>query len=338
MSPQREHASADAGNVGQWLEQELEQTKTHLRKLDSQVEQALAQVWDIANAVRRAEDTAGAFAVAASSVNSLQEEMRQVKELVGRLQDRQGELATRTGESIRQRQSEVEHEHNERAVLSRQIETFDKVMSAYEGRLQALGEAVRHMEEETSSIRQAHLGMSRQVEDVLLKLAHNQEALSRLSNVSEKLTLEAETLQKQDENLSERLRLQQEVVRRTEERVDQVSRYLELPQAIVEQQERVGVEIGRMAERLGVLERALEESIQHTTDLIQGMTLLDQRVQTHTGRLLSMSQDMETQRDQVREQFARMIRTLERQRRRQVEALTQEIKEIRQSDINNTGQ
>ncbi|HXG36898.1 MAG TPA: hypothetical protein VNL15_08015 [Dehalococcoidia bacterium] len=338
MPGKKGQAVAASESAVQWLEQELEQVKAQLRKMESQLEQSGGQILDMSRALRRAEDTVNNFAVAASNVHSLQEEMRQLKELLSRLQDRQAELITRTEEGVRQRHTDQEREQHTLSGMSKQLEMIERLTAGYDSRLQALNETLRHVEEEAASLRQSQLNLSRQLEETILKLVKGQETINRLSNSLERADTNIDNLQKQDEALLERLRLQQETVRRTEERVNQVERYLELPQALAEQQERLRFDQERLLERLNALEHLMEEHTQRTTDFIQGMSLLEQRLQTQTGRLLTLTREMETHRDQTQEQFSKMVKTLERQRRRQVEALTQEIKEIRQSDLNYTGE
>lgn len=322
----------------QWLEEELERTKAQLHKSQSQMDQAVAQVRDMAAAVRRVEDNVGGFAGAASSVTAMQNDMRELKESISRLHDRQTEIATRTEDSIRQRQTDAEQGHNQRTAVGKQLEALDKLAATYDNRLHALDAAVRHLDDEANSLRQLQQSVARQSDEAGLKVGRQQDSLNRLATATERVAADIEGLHKQDDGLAERLRVQQEMIRRSEERVEQVARHLDMLQTLTEQQERMRIEVERQSERLAAVERTLEENTQHLTNVMQGMALLDQRVQTQSGRLLTVSQEMEIHRDQVKEQLTRMIRTLERQRRRQIEAMTQEIKEIRQSDLNYSGQ
>jgi chromosome segregation ATPase len=294
----------------------------------------VAQVRDLTTAMQRLEGNIGGFASAESSVSALQNDVRELKEVARRMQDRQTELANRTEESLRRRESEAHVGNNQHNAVSKQLEALDKITTGYESRLHGLDMAMRQIEDETASLRQLQQNVARQTDEVGLKYGRQQDTLGRLSATSERIVADMEALQKQDDGLAERLRVQNELLRRSEERIEQVARSTEVIQALTEEQERLRTEIQRQGDRLGVVERTLEEQTQHVTNVLSGITLLDQRLQTQAGRLLTVSQDMETFRDQVKEQLTRMIRTLERQRRRQIEAMTQEIKEIRQSDLN----
>jgi len=337
LAPQKKAATPSTDGTD-WLEQELNQAKLHIKKLETQLEQTMAQVWDVTNAWRRLEENVSNSAVATASVQTLQEEVRNLKEGLDRLRDRQAEIAGRGEDTARQRQGDVGREHQERGILSRQVEGMEKLVAAYEGRAQAMEEAIRHREDDAASLRQSQVNLNRQLDELVAKSGIEQEAITRLVNSQEKVNVEIEGLRKLDEALAERLRLQQELLRRLEDRLEQANQNLELLGQIAEGQERLAFELGRMGERAALLERATEESTERTVDFVQGMRLLDQRLQQQTEKLLTLNHELDLHREQVTEQLAKVVRLLERQKRREAEALSLEIKEIRQSDLGNAGE
>ncbi len=317
-----------------WLEEELRQTKTQLRKAEHQVEQAASQAWEMGNTLRKAEETLAGLTTAVAAFPALQEELRQVKEMLSRIQDRQSQVVNRAEEAVRQRQADLERERQERGGLSKRLDAVEKVVDKYETRAQAIEEVARHLEEELANLHQGQVSLTRHLQELALKAGRNLEAINRLEHALDRLGAELESMHKQDELLAERINLQEQGLRRGEERLDQLERYLELPQDIKVQQDRARFEREQLSERVAALERLAEEIGERSKAYGHGISLMDQRTQSQASRLLVLAQELQDYGQQVGDQLRKVMQVLERQKRRQAEALHQEIKELKQSDLN----
>ena len=330
MSVEKQEASAESRL--QWLDEELRQTKAALHKVEHELEQALNQIWNLDSGLRKLEEGSGdSGATAVLSV--IQEEIRQLNSQVDKLQERQNALAGRSEELGRQQQTEVERERQERAALLKQAEAAARSVGQFESRIQLLEESLRRVEEAVAELRLSHQSLAREIEELTNRSARNLETALRLEHQAVGLAGDIEALQKRDGEIEDRVNLFEERVHRGEERTDKFEQHLSLPLDIKEQLDRGRFERQQLAERLGKLESAAGELVERTAEFIQSLARLDQRTQGQAGRIMEIAQDLQQQRETVVDQIKRLVRTMERQRRRQAEALAQEIKELGRSEF-----
>jgi len=192
---------------------------------------------------------------------------------------------------------------------------------------------LRHVEESVAEIRLSHQTLAREIEELTNRGARNLETALRLEHQFDAVAGEIEALHKRDGELEERLNLFEERVHRGEERTDKFEGYLNLPLEIKEQLDRGRFERQQLTERLGKLETSAGELAERTAEFVQSLARLDQRTQGQAGRMMEIAQDLQQQRETVFDQIKKLVRTMERQRRRQAEALAQEIKELGRSEF-----
>ena len=332
MRVDKKEASAESRL--QWLDEELRQAKAALHKVEHELEQALSQIWNLDSGLRKLEKSIGDAGGAADALPGIHEDVRELRGLTDRLQERQNLLADRSEELGRQQQSELERERQERAALLKQAETAARSVGQFESRIQLLEQSLRHVEEAVAGIRLSQETLGRDVEELTNRGARNLETAIRLEHQLDGLAADVEALHKRDKELEEEIGLQEEKVSRNEERVDKLGGHLNLSLEIKQQLDRVRFERQQMGERLGKMETAATELLERTAEFVQGLALVDQRTQSQAARLLEMTEELKHARETVSDQLKRLVRTMERQRRRQAEALAQEIKELNRSEFN----
>lgn len=318
----------------QWLEEELREAKARLHKVEHELDQALKQVWGLDADVRKLAEALSASGAEAAGLPGLKEEVRQLRDQLSRVQDRQMALANRTEEVLRQRQADSGRERQERGALAKQVDALAKGIEQYETRIQALDEASRHVEEGVAGARLAQQGLARDLEELSSRGARNLEAATRLEHDLSRVTGQIEALSKEDEALSDRLSLVLEQLRRQGERLDKFEEVAAFPPEAKELLQRARLEREQLAERLGAVERASGELVDRVQEFAQGLARLDQRSQSQATQLLVMAEQMQELGEQTKEQMKRLFQNILRQRRRQAEALAQEIKELSQGDLN----
>jgi len=331
VSVEKQEAAAESRL--QSLDEELRQTKAALHKVEHELEQALNQIWNLESGLRKLEESSGGGGGLATALPGIQEEIRQLRSQADKLQERQNSLAGRSEEIGRQQQADLERERQERAALLKQAETAARSVGQFESRIQLLEESLRHVEESVAELRLSHQTLARGIEELTNRAARNLETALRLEHQLDSVAGELEALHKRDGELEERVNLFEERIHRGEERVDKFEQHLSLPLDIKEQLDRGRFERQQLAERLGKLESAAGELVERTAEFVQSLARLDQRTQGQAGRILEMAQDLQQQRETVFDQIKRLVRTMERQRRRQAEALAQEIKELGRSEF-----
>ncbi len=316
----------------QWLDEELRETKAALNKVEHELKQALDQIWNLDSGLHKLKESA-ADSSGADALPGVQEEVRALRSQVDRIQDRHNELATHAEQLGRKQQSDLERERQERAALLAQAEAAARSVGQFESRIQHLEESLRHVEEAIAELRHYRETLGHEVGELASRGARNLETALRLEHRIDALATDIEALHKRDGELEERVNLYEERVHREEERVDKFEQELSLPQEIKEQLDRSRFERQQMSERLAKMESSTGEVSERTAEFIQGLARLDQRTQGQTERLMEMAEEVRQQRETVYEQFKRLVRTMERQRRRQAEALAQEIKELSRGDF-----
>ena len=317
----------------QWLEEELRGAKARLHKVEHELDQALKQVWGLDADVRKLTEALSASGAEAAGLPGLKEEVRQLRDQASRVQDRQTALANRTEEVLRQRQADAARERQERGALAKQVDALAKGIEQYETRIQALDEASRHVEEGVAGARLAQQGLARDLEELSSRGARNLEAATRLEHELSRTAGQIEALRKEDEALSDRLNLVLEQLRRQGERLDKFEEVAAFPLEAKELLQRARLEREQLAERLGAVERASGELVDRVQEFVQGLARLDQRSQTQAGDLLSLAAQLQELSDQTKGAAKRIFQILLRQRRRQSEALGQEIKELTQGEL-----
>ncbi len=332
MSVEKKEASAE-GRL-QWLDEELGKITAAVQKVEHELNQALIQIQNLDSGLRKLEQGGGDAGGAAAALTGIQEEVRQLRNQTDRLQDRQNIIAGRTEEQVRKQQSNLERERQERADVLKRTEAAATSVGQFESRVQLLEESLRHFEEAVAELRLGQQALSRDIEELTSRGARNLETALRLEHQIDALAGDAEALRKRDGELEERVSLYEEKTRREAERVDKFEAHLSLPLEIKEQLDRARFERQQVSERLVKVEASADGLTERTAEFVQGLARLDQRTQGQATRLLEIAEDLKQQREAVFDQLKRLTHTIERQRRRQAEALAQEIKELSRSELN----
>lgn len=316
----------------EWLDEELRAAKAALHKVEHELEQALNQIWNLDTTLRKVEEGAGSAEGAAAAIPSLQEEIRQLRDEAERLRERQNTLAGRTEDLGRQQQADLERERQERAAVLSQSETAARSVGQFESRVQLLEESLRRVEEAVAELRSAQDVLRRDLIEVANRSSRNKETALRLEHQIDSAEKGIEELEKRNVELEEKVRLAEERVQRGEERIEKFEQRMNLPLEMKEQLDRGRFERQQLTERLGKLESSASEMWERTAEFIQGLARVDHRTQAQSGQLSELAKAIQEQQETVFEQLKRLLKTMERQRRRQVEALTQEIKELARSE------
>jgi chromosome segregation ATPase len=316
-----------------WLEEELRQAKSQLHKLQQQVEQTQNQIWGLAESVRKTEDILSALASHLATFPQLQDEVRQVKEQLGRLQERQLANQSRVEEVMRQQQATAERERGEHSVSVRRVEAVERLAQSYEGRMLAVEEGGHRLRDDVSLLEKRLEAVNKGVEEVAAKTARHSEAVKRLEEEARRLHTETDALAKQDSIFSERVQLLGEQVRRLGEQMTILSEDHVVHQELTDIQDRWHTDSQRLDERLKALEQVLGEQQQHAEDDARALELLESKGQTQMERLAAFQQQIREQRQQVVDYLRKLGQFQERQKRRQLAALEQELKEMKQRDL-----
>ena len=323
----------EAEAPARWLDEQLRDTKARLHKVEGELDQALKVVWSLEADVKKLMGMLTSSGSVSATVQGMREELRQLHDHMGRIQDRQAALANNVEEMGRRRQAEGGRERPELGVLAKQTDVLERNLEHLDGRLRAIEEVARHVEEEVAGFRLTEQTFERTLADISTRAARALEAALRLDQQLSLSATEREKLQREDEALSDKLRLLLEQTRRWVERLDKLEALATFPEEAKEMLKSAAFERDQLIHRMASVERLATEVAERAQEFVQGIARLDQRSQTQASELLGLSAQLQELSEQTKGALKRVFQMLLRQRRRQAETVAQEIKELSQGEL-----
>lgn len=324
-----ERQSAALSTTVAWLEDELREAKTVIARQQQAIEQLSSQIWELTDALHRAEDLLATLPPRLESVSDYEGHLRQVKDEIGVEHERGLAFETRLGEIVRIQQTESERE---RAVLNDLVHRMENAERALQGntpRFDALDEATRRSIESVTYVRQRLDELDRSVEGVDGRITRIAESGGRTEHEFARLTGEIEALRRQDAAVAERVQVYTEILKRLETQIAVVSSEVAVKQDVIERIELARVELHRLEERIFVQEAVATELREADEGVVRQIAMLEGRDRGLVDRLTGLQNDLANHRSAVSEQFSRLHQSQERARRRQIEDLEREIREMR---------
>jgi chromosome segregation ATPase len=332
----RTKTDAPSSGSTEWVESELQDTKARLHKLESELAQALKIAWSLDADVQKAVQGVAVSGSVDSTVQSLREEVRGLHAQLGKMQDRQGQLADRVEHDGKGRQAEVGRERYDVGIVAKQVESISRTISQFDGRMKALEEVARHIEEEIATGRLAAQAGERSMEDIQTKSARSHEATLRLDQDFARFGGQFERLEASSEALADRLSLALDQLHKVMERQEQMEVTAGTQEEAKEALQGAAYEREQISQRMASLEHIATEITERTDEFIKGLGRLDQRSQKQASELMAMAARLEDLTDQTKQSLKKVYQTFLRQRRRASEALNQEIKELTQGELHAT--
>jgi chromosome segregation ATPase len=314
--------------LNDWLERELRDTRARLHKVESELEQALKRTWTLESDVKRLSEAAGQTGSAASVVSSLREEVRQVRDQMSRMQDRQTAISNRAEEALRQRSAGDGRDKHDIGNVSKRIEAVSRHVEPFENRIQVLEEALRKYEEAVSGVRLTQASLDRIVEEVGTRANRALETASRIEQNVVSTTTEAVALRKADESLDERVKFILEQVYRAAERIEKLEEFADFPDEARELIHRATAERELLTQRMALIEKLVGDLSERTQTMGHNLAKVESRQHVQNAQIVDLSGQVNETAEQLLGQLKRFNQLLLRQRRRQLDTLAAEIKEL----------
>lgn len=316
----------------EWLESQLRETKARLHRVEGELSQALKRFWSLDADVKKMREAASS-APAAGVIQNSREEVRQFRDMVSRIQDRQTALTNRLDQVTRQHATGPGRDRPELGLLARQVEALSRSIEQQDARMKALEEMARRAEEDVAGERLARQGFERTLTEMSTRMDRIHENVLRVDQQSASSAAGLEKLQADDETLADRLKLVGEQARRTAERLDKLENTIGLPDEVRDALKSAAFEREQMIQRLSAVEEVAAEIAERMQEFVQGIARLEQRGQQQAGQLLSLGAQLQDLHEQLGGALKRVYQVLLRQRRRRAEALAAEIKEMSQGEL-----
>ncbi|MGE0539427.1 MAG: hypothetical protein AB7R89_04550 [Dehalococcoidia bacterium] len=312
-----------------WLEDELRDAKATIARQQQAIEQLTGQLWDLTTALHRAEDLLATVPPRLEALPEYDAQIRQIKDDVSRVYEHGLAVDSRVNELTRVQQTDVERERAVLNDLNHRLDDAERRIAGNLPRFDTLDEASRRSIDATTYLRQRLDEVERSVEAFDGRVGRILEAGGRTEQEFARLAGEIETLHRQDATIGERVQIYTEMLKRLEAQITLVSSEVAVKQEVLERIELGRLELHRLEERISVQEAITSELRDADDDAARQLGMLDGRDRGLADRLAGLQSDLANYRAVVSEQFNRLHQAQERAKRRQIEEMEREIREMR---------
>jgi chromosome segregation ATPase len=320
-------------NAAEWVENELRETKARLHKVEAELAQALKQTYTLDADLRKLVESMAVSGSVEAALGAFREEVRNMRDQLTRVQDRQTAVNARMEQITQQRQSELGRDRQDVGLLGKNLETLNRIVDQYDARMKALDEITRRIEEDFASVRMSNNAIERMVDELNTRTARTQEATQRMDQEFTRVAGAVERLETNEESIIDRMTLVLEQARRGLERLDKLEQMMEFEEEVREAITKADFERDQLTQRMGIAERLTNDVADRNDEFMQALARLDQRTQQQAAEFVSLAGQLQDLTDLTKTGLKKVYQTLLRQRRRASEAMNQEIKELTQGEL-----
>lgn len=325
---ERESPAALAATVS-WLEDELRESRSQFVRQQQTLDQLSSQLWDTTSALHKAEDLLASLPPRLAVLAEYDERLRTLKDDLAGLHEQTLLDESRLADLGRLRQVETDRDRAVLNDLTRRLEIVERGLQSNQPRFEAIDEAGRRTMELVSQLRQRMESVERLAETLESRLTRVIDGGGRTEHEFTRLSGEVEALRGQDAMLGERMQVYTGIIKRLEGDLSMLAGEVGVGRDALERIELNRLEVHRLEERLSALEASADELRDRGEDARQQMSLLEGRDKGIADRLTGLQAELATSRAQIAEQFGRLHQVQERLKRRQIEDLEREIRELR---------
>ncbi|MHB8377834.1 MAG: hypothetical protein ACYDEB_12895 [Dehalococcoidia bacterium] len=312
-----------------WLHDQIAQLKTQIGRMQQQNDQAQAAIVDINEAVRDGEGKLREMAAKTMGLPTMQDQLRQVSGLLDRIQDAEVLIDTKFEVLERQSSEERGRDQGEKNDLYKRVQDLERRTEGLGERQTSVDEGNRRYQEEVSRTHIQLQSLNQRLEAVESKSARSLESLVRLDQVQGETEAAIRALRREDDVIAERLRLAQEVGARLETELHaQQEEYRALP-LLSERVELLRAERQRLEDRTSHVEESLEDARLRLERQEESTQHIDVRLKTMEARLDHVHTTTLDYRRTLTEQILKLNVMIERMKRRRMEELDRDVKELR---------
>jgi len=315
------------GEILSWLEQQVRQSREEQSRAAAQVDQLRRQVHDLAEEITSTERAVREVDPKLVPFKGLPEKIREIDESTEHIRQAVVGNKAEIDNALRLLRAEAEYDRHERSEALKRIESAA-------GQLGLVMADVAQVQAQTSQVSQTAQTLLERQREVEARVEQFGLRLERSIEVNRdleeriKVVLHADQAER-FEVVFERLQVVGEMVKRNEARIEVATAEQTLRGEVLEQIAVWRDEHGRIDTRLNSLEEATERMLAVVDKLHAEATLLEGR---HAGlgeRVSGMRRDIAEVVDHVREEFAKHNQMMEKQRRKQIQGLEQELREMK---------
>jgi chromosome segregation ATPase len=320
-------------NAIEWLEGEVHQAKAQIGKLQQQAEQLQGQLWRATEEAQRSQEVFAALRVQLEGLNGLQEQVRQLTNEAAIIKEQQTSLRDAVATSQQQQQTVIDGSRRELGQVLKKLDAIEKSVTGAERRANSVEEGQRPLRNDVSALRHSLNELERNLSELQTRSERNLEASKRLEQTLDRVNGDLVMLGKQDEATVERVQLQAEHVRRVEEQVASVLADQTTHEDIFQKMDVLRSENQHVAERVAALEKSLDAHRALIDEEARALDLLGPKLQGQNDRLMELQRQVAGYHDDLLTHLTRWSQLYEKQRRRQISQLEQELRELKQYEL-----
>ena len=322
-----EMQSQAIGEILQWLEQEARDGRDVNLRTAAQLDLLRHQVYDMAEALQATERAIREVDPKFLPFRGLPEKLRGLDEITEHLRH---ELIANKAEidtALRRLRAEGESDRAERAEAVKRIEAAAAQLGLLAADIAQLQNQVSQVSLTAASIIERQREVEARVDQFGLRL-------ERAIEVNKDLEERVKVVLTQDQEeryrvVYERLQVVGEMVKRNEALIEEATREQTMRREVIEAVQVWREQSSRVDARVTIIEELIEKLIQRVDRFDGAIALVEGR---HTGlaeRVIGIKADIAVVVDHVRDEFLKYNQLTEKQRRKQIQLLEQENREMK---------
>ncbi len=322
-------SETQVGAIG-WAQDQLYQLKAQVGKLEQQLDQLQLVTTKLSESTHKVEGSLQDAVLAASQTPRLQEELNQAIALIVHLQDGQAETKERLDDVRRTRGLDGNRDLEEWAEVGKRTEQLERQVERWQERQSGAAEGSRREQEELSLLRQQVQQMNTRLEVAEAKASQSLEGTTTSEQKVTQVETSIDELRQQSEAIAERTRVTADGITRLEKVLNNSLDELRRLELLTERIELHRAERQRLEDRALKLEKELQELRGRTDDGEHLQGKLNTQQQSLASRVEALQEQVEEQRRLVVEQIRKLTATQDRTKRRQIQELERELREMKQ--------
>lgn len=326
---EQESSSRPNQSAVNWMHDQLGQLKTLMSRLQQQGDQTQAALLDVNEKLREADSTLRELGGRTIGLPAVFDQLRQVAGLLDRIQDAEVLIDTKFEILERQGGERRDRDQAEKNDLFRRIQDAERRIDALIERQASGDDAARRAHEEISRGHIQFQGINQRLDGVETKAARAIDSIARLEQQHGESESAIRALRREDDALEERARVSHEIASRVETEFHAHREEHRALPLLAERVELLRVERQRLDDRTSRIEASLEDARSRLEREEETSALIDKRMKAHDARIDHAQNSMVEFQRTLTEQLLKLNQMLERMRRRHVEELEREIKELR---------
>ncbi len=321
-------SETQVGALG-WTQDQIYQLKSTVAQVEQQVEQLAIMAAKMNENVATLTKSVQEAALGASQAPRLQEEINQSAALIMQLLDQQADTAKRLDALGRKAGVEDDKEQQDWSEVAKRTEQLERQVLHWEDRQQGVDEVGRRFQEGVSLIRQQMQRIEQRLENTEGKASSGLEGANRAEHTLTQMQATLQSLKQGEEASEERARVMTNIVRRLEATQNESKQELQRMEMLAERIELHRAERQRLEDRALRLEEELQALASRAEAGAHQQGQLSGQQQGLTARVDTLQELVEEQQKLVLEQIRKLTANESRTKRRQIQELERELREMK---------